>query len=86
MIVEWIKVVESRLNRFSCPLKAGFLEYKGGEASERAMKEISPMFVTSEDKKDSITFYIKVTFMTRIGGKMEDILEYIEDEFKMSDL
>jgi hypothetical protein len=79
-------VIESRVSRFSCPLKAGLIEYKGGKASEKAMKEFSPMFVTSEDKKDSITFYIKVTFMSKIGGKMENLMEYIENEFKMSDL
>jgi hypothetical protein len=70
----------------TCPLKAGLLEYKGGEATEKAMKEISPMFVSSLDKKDSITFMIKITFMSKIRGRMESILEYTDYEFKMSDL
>jgi hypothetical protein len=87
MIVQWIKLVESRLNRsFTCPLRAGSIEYKGGEITEKAMKEISPMFVTSDSTKDSITFMIKITFMSKIGGKMEDILEYIDNEFRMSNL
>jgi hypothetical protein len=87
MIVEWIKLVESRLNHgITCPLKAGMLEYKGGETTVKAMKEISPMFVISDDKKDSITFLIRITFMSKIRGKMESILQYSEYKFNMSDL
>lgn len=87
MITEWIKLVESRLNHgFSCPLKAGMFEYKAGATSQKAMKEISPMFVTSSNKSSEISFNIKLTFMTKFMGKMENILEYNDDEFKMSDL
>lgn len=85
MITEWIKLVESRLNHgLTCPLKAGLLEYNGGEATEKAMKEISPMFVVSSSKKDEIAFNVKITFMSRVMGKMENIMEYTDNEFKMS--
>lgn len=87
MIVEWIKIVESRLNHgITCPLKSGLLEYKGGETTVRAMKEFSPMFVTSKDKNLEITFNIRITFMSKIRGKMESIFEYDDNEFRMSDL
>lgn len=87
MISEWIRVVEQRLNHnITCPLKAGLLEYKGGNASTKSMKEFSPMFVTSKDKNNEITFLIKITFMAKIGGRMESVFEYIDDGFLMSDL
>jgi hypothetical protein len=86
MIVEWIKVMESRLNHsLTCPLKAGLIEYKAGMPTQKAMKEISPMFVTPKDKNNEAFFMIKITFMSKISGKMENLLEYIDNDFKMSE-
>ena len=87
MITEWIKMVDSRLNHgFSCPLRAGMMEYKAGVTSQKAMKELSPMFVTPSNKSSDISFNIRLTFMTKFMGKIENILEYVDDDFKMSDL
>jgi hypothetical protein len=87
MITEWIKEIENRLNRhFACPLEAGLLEYKGADPTTKAMKEISPMFVTSANKNIEISFEFRVTFMSRIAQKIENIMEYHDLDFKMSDL
>lgn len=86
-MTEWIKIIETRLsNKLMCPLKAGLLEYRGGDATQKSMKEISPMFVISANKDAEFSFDIKLTFMSRIAGKIENILEYEDREFKMSDL
>jgi hypothetical protein len=85
MIVGWINLIESRLNRkIQCPLKAGALEYNAGRTPQKAMKEITPMFIVPKDKENEFSFLIKVTLLTKFGGKFENIAEYKDYGFKIS--